>query len=405
VGGNARESGYLGKNILAFSVPLQHRPVEIVTVVVAGGGLAGAAAATALAQAGIDVTVVERNAGPVDKICGEFLSAEALNYLTQLGLNVEALGGHTITHVRLVRGATATTAALPFRGIGLSRKILDEALLTQAAACGAKVQRGQTFRPDDHKHSDLFLATGKHELHGHKRDNNPPDLVGFKMYFGLTPAQEAALAHHVELTMFPGGYGGLQLVENHRANFCLLVSSERLKRVGGKWPDLLADLCAESPHLAARLAGATNLLAAPLTIARVPYGFIHRARNEDRCFRLGDQAGVIQSFTGDGMSIALHSAALAARYYLTGESSAAYHRKLARDISGQIKRASALYSMINAPAVQPILFAIARACPASLAIAARLTRVPTKSLVSPVNLQNQQDQDHQQREAETAAII
>ncbi len=375
------------------------------TVVVAGGGLAGAAAATGLAQAGIDVTVVERNAGTVDKICGEFLSAEAVTYLARLGLNVEALGGHDITHVRLVRGAKNVTAKLPFRGIGLSRKILDEALLNQAAACGAKVQRGQTFRPDDHKHSDLFLATGKHELHGHKRDKNPPDLVGFKMYFGLTPAQEAALAHHVELMMFPGGYGGLQLVEHHRANFCLLVSSKRLKRVGGKWPDLLADLCAESPHLAARLAGATNLLAAPLTIARVPYGFIHRAGNEDRCFRLGDQAGVIQSFTGDGMSIALHSAALAARFYLTGESSAAYHRKLARDISGQIKRASALYGAISAPAIQPLLFALAGTCPASLAIAARLTRVPKKSMVSIANLQNQQDQNNEQCETETAAII
>ncbi len=377
------------------------------TVVVAGGGLAGAAAATGLAQAGIDVTVVERNAGPVDKICGEFLSAEALTYLARLGLNVEALGGHDITHVRLVRGAKNVTAKLPFRGIGLSRKILDEALLQQAAACGAKVQRGQTFRPDDHKHSDLFLATGKHELHGHKRDKNPPDLVGFKMYFGLTPAQEAALAHHVELMMFPGGYGGLQLVENQRANFCLLVSSKRLKRVGGKWPDLLADLCAETPHLAARLAGATNLLAAPLTIARVPYGFIHQPRGDSMadCFRLGDQAGVIQSFTGDGMSIALHSAALAARFYLAGESSAAYHQQLAVDISGQIKRASALYSIISTPVLQPFFFRVARACPASLAIAARLTRVPQQSIVSIANLQNKQDQNHQQREAETAAII
>ncbi len=375
------------------------------TVVVAGGGLAGAAAATALAQAGIAVTVIERDAGPADKICGEFLSAEALTYLSQLGLNVAALGGHPITHVRLVRGARATTAALPFRGIGLSRKTLDEALLNHAAAGGANVQRGQTFRLQDHNHPDLFLATGKHELHGQKRDSNPPDLVGFKMYFSLSPAQQAALSHHVELIMFPGGYGGLQLVEHDKANFCCLVSSKRLKRAGGKWSDLLADLCADSPHLAARLAGAKPLLAAPLTIARVPYGFIHRARAGDDCFRLGDQAGVIQSFTGDGMSIALHSAALATRFYLSGQSSSAYHRQLARDIAGQIKRASALYNVISAPVLQPVLFAAAKACPASLAIAAKLTRVPQQSMISVSYLQNQQNQNDQQRKSETAAVI
>ena len=62
-----------------------------------------------------------------------------------------------------------------------------------------------------------------------------------------------------------------------------------------------------NPHLATRLSGAEAVLAAPLSIAGVPYGFIHQhaADDPDRVFRLGDQAAVIQSFTGDGMAIAL----------------------------------------------------------------------------------------------------
>ena len=42
--------------------------------VVIGGGLAGGAVATLLARAGREVTLIEREASPVDKVCGEFLS-------------------------------------------------------------------------------------------------------------------------------------------------------------------------------------------------------------------------------------------------------------------------------------------------------------------------------------------
>jgi menaquinone-9 beta-reductase len=106
-------------------------------IVVAGGGLAGSAVAAALAQAGVDVTLIERETAPVHKICGEFLSAEAQDYLERLGLNIGALGGAVISDLQLIRGNDAITTALPFRGLGLSRFALDEALLNHAAACGA----------------------------------------------------------------------------------------------------------------------------------------------------------------------------------------------------------------------------------------------------------------------------
>ena len=46
-------------------------------ILVAGGGLAGGAAALALAQAGREVLLLEREAAAKDKVCGEFLSVEA----------------------------------------------------------------------------------------------------------------------------------------------------------------------------------------------------------------------------------------------------------------------------------------------------------------------------------------
>ena len=355
-------------------------------VLVAGGGLAGAAAATALARAGMAVTLVERAAGPADKICGEFLSAEAGARLTALGLDLAALGGTLITHVRLVRGVKTVTAKLPFTGFGLSRRVLDEALLRHAEARGATVLRGHAVRSVTPAALEVegvgllpgqavLLATGKHELRGARRQGTRPNgLVGFKMYFRLNEAARAALSGHVELVMFPDGYAGLQLVEGEKANLCLLVEKTRLTRLGG-WEGLLDWLCQVSPHLAARLAKAVPLLDTPLTIARVPYGFVHRGEETAGVFRLGDQAGVIQSFTGDGMAIALHSAALAAAAVQAGQPAAAYHRQLADDVAGQIGRAGLIYRLANMAALQPAVFKAASLWPAGLALAAKVTRV------------------------------
>jgi flavin-dependent dehydrogenase len=364
------------------------------TILIAGGGLAGAAAATRLAQAGRGVTLFEREAAPVHKICGEFLSAEAQAYLRQLGLDVAGLGGHRITHLRLARGRHLITAPLPFQGLGLTRRTLDEALLRHAERAGATVHRGQTIRHisretgisvevDGHpplRPSILLLATGKHEARGAARRAEPSSLVGFKTYFRLAPSQHQALAGHVELMLFPGGYAGLQRVEDGQANFCVLVEAALLRGAGGNFPALLAQLQALNPHLATRLTGAAELLAAPLSIAWVPYGFIHRPAAADSAgiFRLGDQAAVIPSFTGDGMAIALHSAALAAQSVLRGEAAAGYHRRLASDLSGQIRRATVLHRLVAAPYLGAAMFGAAMFFPSVLAASAALTRVPPR---------------------------
>jgi menaquinone-9 beta-reductase len=366
-------------------------------IVVAGGGLAGSAVATALTKAGVSVTLIERETSPVHKICGEFLSTEAQTYLERLGLNIEALGGAVISQLRLVRGNDEITTALPFQGLGLSRFTLDEALLNHAAACGATVLRGHTIRSvasGDGLALDvkgygviqpktLFLATGKHDLRGVKRAfASPDDLIGFKMYFRATPQARSALDGYIDLILFQDGYAGLQLVEGGLVNLCLLISRARFHRVGNNWAGLFDDLSKSCPYLARQLAGATEALQQPLTIYRVPYGFIYQPHDTDppQIFRLGDQAGVIHSFTGDGMSIALHSAALAVEYYLKGQTSLAYHRRLSRDIRGQINRAGALYGLINHASVQAGLFGLARLWPAGLRIAANFTRVPLQAM-------------------------
>ncbi len=328
-----------------------------------GGGPAGAAAAIWLARAGRPVTLWEKERLPAHKICGEFLSWEAQHWLNQLGLDLDALGAVQIDRVRLVTATRTATASLGFTARSLTRRVLDAALLELAAGAGADVQRGisaREVRPDGSvvAHTEvqpetLFIATGKHELRGIGRtgEGTLNGQLGFKAYIRLSPAQRAELAGHVELILFEGGYAGLQMVEREAANLCFLVSPERWKRLGGDFQALLEDLALEVPHLGTRLKGAVPLLDRPLAISGVPYGYLHRpARGAtEKGWRLGDQAAVIPSFTGDGMSVALHSARLATAAMLTGAGQPAYYRRLAKDVGGAVRLATWLQRKADDP--------------------------------------------------------
>lgn len=363
---------------------------------VVGGGLAGAAAAAWLARAGRPVHVIERERMAHHKICGEFLSHEARAWLDALGLDVFALGGAPIDRLRLIAGNRMAESRLPFLAAGLSRRLLDETLLERAAALGARLERGVTVRSVEAdgtvttthgmlQPARLFLASGKHDLRGVRRDTGGTidDMVGFKTHLRLTPANRTALSRHIELHLFPGGYAGLQPVEREMANLCLLSSKERLAAAGGTLEGLMAGFAADAPLLAARLQGSAMLFDRPLAISNVPYGYLHRPRPEDPAWlwRLGDQAAVIPSFCGDGMAIALHSARLAAQALLLGQGATAYHRQLARDVGRPVRMATWTQRRVGmAGEGQRRLVAAARMLPLSLQWAARLTRVPEAAL-------------------------
>ena len=60
-------------------------------VLILGGGVAGCATSIALARKGRSVTLIEREPTPRHKVCGEFLSGEALEDLHALGIDVASL--------------------------------------------------------------------------------------------------------------------------------------------------------------------------------------------------------------------------------------------------------------------------------------------------------------------------
>jgi menaquinone-9 beta-reductase len=349
-------------------------------VVIIGGGLAGAAAATCLAQKGVDVLLLEKETQPHHKVCGEFLSYEAQYYLKKLDIDLPLLGAAPIGKMRLTRGNQSLSVQLGFQAMSLSRKCLDEAVLSRALQAGAEIRCGvqalppakekNYWRIDCHGHDPvfaktIFLATGKHDLRGwSQRHGRQNDYIGFKMHFELTQTQRAELSNHVEIALFRGGYAGLEPVENGKANLCLVIGKSHYAALGKKWESLLQQLIQSAPPLAARLAGASACWEKPLSIFGIPYGYVYRPLAHDPVdlFRLGDQMAVIPSLCGDGMAIALHSGFMAADCY-SRTNAADYHRELRQQLLGQINRATMTARVLASPLMQPLVLPLCRVMP------------------------------------------
>lgn len=361
---------------------------------IVGGGPAGAVLGIQCARRGLAVELLEQSTSAHHKVCGEFLSREAIAYLEMLGVSPRELGAVAIHGVRLHRRTTIAACELPFPAMSLTRRTLDEALLALAAREGVRVLRGKRAealtRIRDGWQARVtggtartgraaFLATGKHDLAGLRRpagvQNN---LVGFKMYFRLAASQERALDGWVELFLFPGGYAGLQKVEGREANLCLLVDRDTLKRCGGEWTALLAHMLRSSGPLQDRLQDATPTLSKPLAIASIPYGLLP-VKSGDGLWRLGDQAAVIPSFSGDGISMALHSALLAAEMYGRGATAAEFAQVMRGQLRAQVQLATAISQIMVS---LPVAAHIARLWQGLLGRIAAQTRVPAKSWVT-----------------------
>ncbi|MDF2689949.1 MAG: hypothetical protein K0Q80_2915 [Microvirga sp.] len=390
---------------MARSVPPLRQPAEMSLhrseeLVIVGAGLAGASAACVLAREGLSALLLERDPEPKHKVCGEFLSIEAQTYLAHLGLDLDHLGASRISRLRLHHRGKQAEAPLPFTARGLSRKVLDEALLEKTMSLGARIERGVTVRSIDTDETanlidagpfgtiraeTLFLASGKHDVRGAKRPmaGSINDLIGFKLHYRLAEEQRVALADVIEIILFEDGYAGLQLIEDGIANLCLVVTQNRFERAGKSWNSLIEEIAGECPSGANRLRDALPLWDKPLSIFQIPYGFIHQPQPTEPpgLFRLGDQMGVIPSFTGEGMSMALHSGFLAASSLLRqGRGSTAFHKQMASDIERQVRLAFVLNKAARFGPGQTMLFHLCRSWPSLMQQVAAFTRLREASL-------------------------
>ncbi len=345
--------------------------MQVYDALIVGGGLAGSLAAIHLAEKGLRVCLFEKEKAPHHKVCGEYLSEEACYYLEEVGFDFNFAQSPLIDDFSFHAPKVSLQQKLQRKARGISRFLLDQFLLDKAESLGVQVLLGERVKAYKREKEYyliegqnqkvlaplLLLATGKHDLPKlHKRVGKERDLVGFKIHLDLTPAHQQNLENSIELFSFEGGYGGLSPIEAGRFNLCFLLEKKKLKdhSLTHSWELLQSYLSERNGVLADRLRMSQKRMDRPVTISGVPYGhMLDPSKVPPGVFLLGDQAAVIPSFTGEGMSIALLSARMATdlivSHKFSPSASHKYHDYLARILKGRMNLALPIHSLMRGP--------------------------------------------------------
>ncbi len=296
-------------------------------LVVIGGGLAGTSAAIRAAQADLSVMLIEAGTYPRHKVCGEFLSPEATEYLADLGVlpAIMARQPARLSRVRVTSAAGGDWAGeLSGPGLGLSRHKLDQLLVDWARAVGVHVVTDEkvtgvtgslkdgfevSVRGDSIRAQAVIAAHGKRTALD--RALQRPFMTQSQPYIGLKAHFRGVVRPDtVELHAFPGGYCGISAIEGGLINVCLLARLEMFRRADSI-PAFNQWMQGQNHHLRRFFASAEQ--ATPwLSISQIPFNDADKQPVENDILMAGDSAGMIAPLAGDGMSIALHSGLLAA---------------------------------------------------------------------------------------------
>ncbi len=297
-------------------------------VAIIGAGPAGATLATLLARKGLCVVLVDKDEFPRDKVCGEFFSYDGLPLLSHIvgEASLASSGAARISRCSIA-SARPYQFDLPFEARGISRRLLDAMLVDRARAAGADVRTGATV-------TQLIPAEGRFEFEkgGRRFVVNARQIAGAwgrwgrfdlqlqrtfvhdrrQRYFGFKRHFESAHpVDAIELHSFRAGYLGISAVEDGRTNLCGLVHADRIANLRGGWTAFTDELSGENPQLGRFFRDSKALQENYITSEPV----IFRARTPEAAgiLMVGDAAGLIDPLTGNGMSMALQSALLAAQ--------------------------------------------------------------------------------------------
>jgi len=300
--------------------------------VVVGAGPAGSAAAAVLSRAGRSVLILEKDRFPRPKVCGEFLSASALPDLDLLGVRgrVEEIAERIEQGFVHLPGGRSLRFALPRPALGISRLRLDAMLASRAEELGARSSFGARVTAVDGAPDTgfrvRFVSGGREEIATARavigawgrwdsldRTLHRGFLGAPARYLGWSRDAEPdrGLEGQVRLYAFPGGYCGLSRVEGGAVNLAGVISERRRGRLAPGWEAVVAHARAANRRLDSDLAA---LRAGPIGfLGTGPVFFTAKPPVENGILMVGDAAGVIDPFSGEGQAAALSSGILAAQ--------------------------------------------------------------------------------------------
>lgn len=326
-------------------------------VIVVGAGPGGSAAATHMARGGLRVALVEKAGFPRDKICGDALTPRAVRELGYLGF--ENPGWHENRGLRLFGGGHRVelewprVSGMPNYGLTAPRVVLDEALARHAQASGAHLfentqvteaffengwvagvqaevtdDRGRrtgervTFRAPLVIAADGVSSRTAVKMGIRKRDDRPMG-VAVRTYFESPRHDDDFIESWLELRADSGsggsgeplpGYGWLFPLGDGTINVGLgmLNSSPDFRSVDYKktlhqWVGSVGQRWGIDPDAALTDAKSAAL---PMAFNRTPHF-------KDGVMLVGDAAGMVNTFNGEGIDYAMESARIAADIVVT----------------------------------------------------------------------------------------
>jgi flavin-dependent dehydrogenase len=283
---------------------------------VIGGGLAGLSLSILLARNGKSVRLIERNAYPFHRVCGEYISRESLPFLTKLlpELDWKSLPVIDQLVVSSVSGKTLKNK-LDLGGIGISRFYLDQELAIAAKKAGVLIEENCLVKnwlnadsgfsletaSGDFECEKLILAYGKGRGPASKAKKLNRNFIGVKYHIRFPhPADE------IQLHNFRNGYCGMSRVENGISCLCYLVDAAELKSSNNNIKEMEYHILRKNPFLKEIFDTAEFLWDEPKTVSGITFG--EKGSMQKNAFVIGDAAGSIAPLCGNGMSMALHGA-------------------------------------------------------------------------------------------------
>ena len=296
---------------------------DVWDIVVVGAGLSGTIAAREAARLGSRVLLVEKATFPRRKVCGCFLNANALASLTQLDLShlIVAAQAPSVRGVYISAGRRQAYLPLP-TGAALSRHWLDAELAGEAIAAGVSMLLGTVAHlvGRDEDHCRLRLICGEQiveicariviaadglsgglarETQGCTRTIQPHSRIGVSAATTFVP--RGYKPGTIQMSVGTDGYIGSLQVEDGHLEIAASLDPATIRRFG--LGETVQRILQQSPL--PRFEGVAALKwqgTQPLSCETIPVA-VHRI------FFVGDAAGYIEPFTGEGMAWAIASGA------------------------------------------------------------------------------------------------
>lgn len=324
------------------------------SICIAGGGVAGLSLGIALAKKGVPTHLHDGGFYPRHRVCGEFICGIKEETIGILG--IEELF-QTATPLKttewFINNKSSWRYELPYPAWGISRYKMDDILQQKYQSLGGKLySRSKLSIEENQEKEGVVWANG--------RAVEPSKWIGLKAHFKKFP-----ISKDLEMHMGKQAYVGISHIEDGKVNVCGLFTKNPQVR-GRSHQLLLAYIRASGLNdLADKLENSEQDDQSCIGVSSVNFSTNSPPSHQ---LKIGDQYSVIPPFTGNGMSLAMESAATILPFVLNyaegkqswSESLHDAKEQLAKNFNSRLQFAGKLHPLLTLQSTQKLISTLLR---------------------------------------------